>query len=154
MECWLGSFVIIRGSVPVLVRNHVLFFLWVTSPLWIPACGTTRFIISDAPIDYECFSDGTVLVSNPRNELFQYSYSESDNIPCQSMYINGGDKILIFDCDLVCITSLYPLCSQFCLKKSIIRKKHTNTHNRPTHGNVRNRTYNHGVLRIELKFLL
>ena len=58
-------------------------------------------IISDSPTPYSCYSDGTILIDNPRAELYSYGYAESNGVECPTLYIDGGDKLIVYDCNLV-----------------------------------------------------
>ena len=56
---------------------------------------------SDSPTPYTCYSDGTILIENPRAELYSYGYAESNGAECPTLYIDGGDKLIVYDCNVV-----------------------------------------------------
>ena len=65
-------------------------------------------IFSDSPIQYTCYADGSIILRNPRTELYTiYSYAESNGAVCPTMYIDGGKKLMVYDCDVVSIDSFY-----------------------------------------------
>ena len=54
IECWIGSFVILRGSGPVLLRNHIFLsfsrgVLTPCHPLWIRTCSHINCIVARWP---------------------------------------------------------------------------------------------------------
>ena len=50
---------------------------------------------------YQCFEDGSVVVDNPRSELYHYSWAEQGGIECTTIYVKKFNQVIISDCDYV-----------------------------------------------------
>ena len=83
IEYWLGSFALLRGSRPVLLKKTICDFpggVWTPSPLWIHKILDAKIVNIFLPISLTCFGCsnngliGTVLWSTVNSEIFAGFY--------------------------------------------------------------------------------